>query len=980
MATGIAILPFASLTVLAQGVLTQHTFTSTPDGAGPTQPVWTNGLFFGSTTGGGALGNGSLFTFNTNGAVLTTIYSFTNANGGISSPNNVLVTSSKIYGTTELDGSNNVGMIYAVNTSGSAIAPLYNFHTAPDGYYPVGGLITVGTNLYGTASNGGTNSGGTIFSIGTNGAGYTILHWFTNSPDGDRPQSELVLGGNTLYGTTTYGGTNGSGTIFALNTDGSGYRILYSFTNAPDGIYPYSGLALGAGVLFGTCSGGGTNTTGTIFEINTNGTGYRTLYSLGGYAGNTDGTIPKTSLTVSGNYLIGAAIASGINGGGTLFLINTNGTGFTVIESFTNNSASGWDPLSHPIRVGNQLWGTTALGNSSTAGTFYSLLMPAIIAQPQSLTVTNTSPASFTVNAADDRTFSYQWYFNTNTLLTGQTGNSLTLARATNNNAGAYTVVLSDNVGSVTSSPAVLTVIVPGIPPTITSQPQNDTVNVGNTASFTNAASGTPQLYYQWYFNTNTVVTNQTGAILVIASATTSQAGYYTVVVTNLYGSVTSTPALLTVNAGTKPAITQQPQNVTATNGLAATFTSAASGTSPLFYEWFFNTNTLVSSGVNDTVYTISPATTNQAGYYNVIVTNLYGSATSAPALLTVVVPPSKPVFTQQPQNFTVTNGYNAAFTNVASGTSPLSYQWYFNTNTAIAGGTNAILLITFATTNQAGHYTVAVSNPAGSVTSSPALLTVISTKPIIFTQPAPTTATNGQPFSFTVLAAGQPPLAYQWYTNAVVPPAAQHFQTNSTLTYPVATNTLVAYYIVVVTNALGKATSSPALLTVLTKPIITLQPQNVVVTNGFPVTFTSAATGPGVLNFQWYFRTNTLVAGATSPTLTFTNAYTNLAGFYDVRVTNTFGAVTSSYALLIISNRPNLLSFLVDPVSGSATFAYADTPKGTNFLWASTNLAVPAAWRVIATNVMATNGLWFYTETNSAHTNDVRFYRFSTP
>jgi len=209
MATGIAILPFASLTVLAQGVLTQHTFTSTPDGAGPTQPVWTNGLFFGSTTGGGALGNGSLFTFNTNGAVLTTIYSFTNANGGISSPNNVLVTSSKIYGTTELDGSNNVGMIYAVNTSGSAFAPLYNFHTAPDGYYPVGGLITVGTNLYGTASNGGTNSGGTIFSIGTNGAGYTILHWFweatpfTAQPPMGAPTARAPFSPSTLTAVVT---------------------------------------------------------------------------------------------------------------------------------------------------------------------------------------------------------------------------------------------------------------------------------------------------------------------------------------------------------------------------------------------------------------------------------------------------------------------------------------------------------------------------------------------------------------------------------------------------------------------------------------------------------------------------------------------------------------------------------------------------------------------------------------------------------
>src|ERR1039458_8666534 len=134
----------------------------------------------------------------------------------------------------------------------------------------------------------------------------------------------------------------------------------------------------------------------------------------------------------------------------------------------------------------------------------------------------------------------------------------------------------------------------------------------------------------------------------------------------------------------------------------------------------------------------LASATNNQAGYYSVIVTNNYGSITSSAAKLTVTAPASAPTFTQQPQNLTVTNGNPASFTNAASGTAPLYYQWYFNTNTPVSGGTNAILFIASATNNQAGYYSVIVTNFAGSATSSAALLTVIvpTTGPIVTQQP----------------------------------------------------------------------------------------------------------------------------------------------------------------------------------------------------------------------------------------------------
>ena len=1065
---GILFSLLAGLPATAQVFTVQHSFDNTPDGANPMRLALSNGLLYGSTAYGGTSGNGSLFLFDTNALNFATFYNFTGAPNNGETPNDVLVAGSVVYGTTQFGGTNNYGAIYSVGTNGLGFVPLYSFTNSPDGATPLGGLVLSGGALFGVTHVGGAGAGGgaggTIFTINTNGTGYATLHSFTNTPDGAQPQNGLVLGGATLYGTTVGGGLYGNGTVFAINTNGSDYTNLYSFSNAPDAVRPYGGLALSAGVLYGLGSGGGSNQTGAIFALGTNGSGYRILYDFSGFSGNTDGDIPQSTLTASGSCLYGTTISGGAGFGGTIFIINTNGTGFTVIGSFTN-ATSGSDLLSGVIRAGNALWGTANQGGTGGFGTLFDLPLPAITQQPQSLAVTNTSPATFTVNAADDSPIHYQWFLNTNTLLNAQTNTTLAFASATTGNAGAYSVVASDGVGSVTSSPAILTVTVPGTRPAITLQPQNLTVAVSNTASFTNAATGSAPLFYQWYFNTNTVLNSATGPILVLPSVATNQAGYYTVIVTNLYGSATSAPASLTVttviapaitqqpqdytvtngydasftnvasgtaplfyqwylntntpvNGGTgpiltlapattnsagyytvvvtnsagsvtsapakltvivpviAPGITQQPQNLTVTNGFTASFTNVATGTAPLFYQWYFNTNTPVNGGTGP-VLTLAPATTNSAGYYTVVVTNSAGSVTSAPAKLTVIVPVALPVITQQPQNITVTNGYDAAFTNVASSTGPLFYQWYFNTNTPVTGGTNAILVVPFVTTNQAGYYGVIVTNSAGSVTSAPAKLTVITTKPIIIGQPQPVLVTNGSTVSFSVAAAGLGPLSYQWYTNRVAPGYLIHGAASNPFTFTANTN-LQGGYLVLVSDSLGKATSSPALLTVITTPVITLDPLNVVVTNGDPVNFTSAATGPGVLSYQWLFQTNTLLGGATNTSLAFTNTYSSLAGYYAMRVTNSYGSVTSSYARLTVSTQLNFLSFDFSPAEGSASFALANAVNSTNRLWASSNLA--GAWFAIATNVMATNGLWFYTDPNTARTNRVRLYRFSTP
>src|SRR6185503_13892802 len=118
---------------------------------------------------------------------------------------------------------------------------------------------------------------------------------------------------------------------------------------------------------------------------------------------------------------------------------------------------------------------------------------------------------SFTAAASGTAPLHYQWYYNINTELFGKTNSTLTLSNVQTNQSGGYFVVVTNVAGSTTSITASLTVTsAPPTGPSITTQPQNQSVTEGQTAAFTVLATGTPSLTYQWYFNTNTVITNAT--------------------------------------------------------------------------------------------------------------------------------------------------------------------------------------------------------------------------------------------------------------------------------------------------------------------------------------------------------------------------------------------------------------------------------------------------------------------------------------
>ncbi|MEY2427500.1 MAG: hypothetical protein QOJ40_385 [Verrucomicrobiota bacterium] len=405
--------------VRAQTFTTLHSFTAlsgatNSDGVYPFAGcVLTGNTLFGMARDGGSSSNGTVFAVNTSGAGFTTLHSFTADSGspyyingdGWEPYAGLILLGNTLYGTASGGGGAGNGTVFKINTDGAGFTILHSFtadsgdpsYANSDGWGPFAGLILSGNTLYGTASGGGGAGNGTVFGVNTDSTGFTILHSFTAdsgypsyaNSDGWEPDAGLILSGNTLYGTASGGGSAGNGTVFAVNTDGTGFTTLHSFTadsgspayiNA-DGWEPEAGLILSGNTLYGTASGGGAAGNGTVFAVNTNGTGFTTLHS---FSTGSDGADPQAGLILSGDTLYGTASGGGAAGNGTVFAVNTEGTGFATLHSFTADSGSpsytnsdGWEPDAGLILSGNTLYGTARGGGSSGNGTVFSLsLLP----------------------------------------------------------------------------------------------------------------------------------------------------------------------------------------------------------------------------------------------------------------------------------------------------------------------------------------------------------------------------------------------------------------------------------------------------------------------------------------------------------------------------------------------------------------------------------------------------------------------------
>jgi uncharacterized repeat protein (TIGR03803 family) len=372
---------------------TQNNFTTgaNSDGANPRGGLVLAGTtLYGTAEGGGSAGYGTVFKLNSDGTGFTTLHSFSalkintnsvNTNSDGATPGTGLVLSDNtLYGTAAWGGFYGSGTIFALNTNGTGFTVLHSFRDSRGGTYALGGLVLSGNVLYGTG-------GGTIFKINVDGTGYATLYSFT-AGEGDYLQARLVQSGNTLYGTTPNDGIFRGGTVFAVGTDGADFTILHSFTAIPadrpytnsDGNIPRGGLFLSDNTLYGATQWGGSSGEGTVFAINTDGSGFINLYSFTATnpSTNSDGASPQGGLTLSGNTLYGTAGSGGISGNGTVFSLSlgpfsppqltilvlgsnviltwpTNATGFTL-QSATNLAPPGvWTTVSPaPVVIDSQ--------------------------------------------------------------------------------------------------------------------------------------------------------------------------------------------------------------------------------------------------------------------------------------------------------------------------------------------------------------------------------------------------------------------------------------------------------------------------------------------------------------------------------------------------------------------------------------------------------------------------------------------------
>ncbi|MDB6064873.1 MAG: hypothetical protein JWR26_1081 [Pedosphaera sp.] len=333
-----------------------------------------------------------------------------------------------------------------------------------------------------------------------------------------------------------------------------------------------------------------------------------------------------------------------------------------------------------------------------------------IVNQPKSLNAAVGSSVTFSVDVSNPTPVNYQWIKN-GVSIPGATYAQYSLFNVQFADAGNYSVYVNSALGGTTSSNAVLQV---GIPPSITQQPTNLTVNQGQSATFTAAASGTSLVYYWTINGTKTLVAGATNTTLTLNNVVPSQAANYYFVATNVFGSATSAPAALSILFPIT--ILTNPADQVVPVGSTAYFSVIASG-NPLNYQWLKDGTPI--PGANADIYSRTNLTLADAAGYSVIVSNQFGGMTSSVAKLSVGYPP---VITLQPRNQTADPGGMVAFNSAASGTGPITWQWQYN-GIVLTNQNNTNLVLTNLQIANIGFYSVSANNAFGGTVSSNAAL-----------------------------------------------------------------------------------------------------------------------------------------------------------------------------------------------------------------------------------------------------------------
>jgi len=376
------ILMLLTPTAQAQTFTVLHYFTGGADGASPTAGVTVGplGVLYGAASGGGTGNGGVVFKLGqvNSSWVFNPLYEFTGeSDGGIPLGGIVVGPNGALYGTTQIGGVNDNGTVFELRPSATFCRSILCYWTETvlhaftgrpeDGANPLEERLAFDQagDIYGTTSEGGMYGGGITFELTPSGGGYTesIIHSFGSGSDGYNPYSGVVLdtAGNT-YGTTPDGGTEGTGTVYQLMPSSGGWveNVLVNFDGA-NGQQPYGNLIIDdSGNLYGTTSSGGQNGSGVVFKLAPSGGGftYSALYSFRSCG-------PQgVAMDAAGNFF-GGCYGGGAHGDGWIFELTNCSQGCGVADVHDFRGSDGMYPSGGPVLDTNgNLYGTTESGGT----------------------------------------------------------------------------------------------------------------------------------------------------------------------------------------------------------------------------------------------------------------------------------------------------------------------------------------------------------------------------------------------------------------------------------------------------------------------------------------------------------------------------------------------------------------------------------------------------------------------------------------
>jgi hypothetical protein len=659
--------------------------------------------------------------------------------------------------------------------------------------------------------------------------------------------------------------------------------------------------------------------------------------------------------------------------------LNSGATGWTggvawgdnsAVETFSVSSQGGLSSRSHTFAAAGTYTVTVAVENSfgDVNETTFQVSVgaaPAVTQQPANTTVNAGANATFTASASGSPTPSVQWQVSTDggttwSPLTGATSTSLSLSSVTAAmNGNRYRAIFTNSLGTATTSAAVLTV---DYAPKVTAQPVSQTVNAGQSVTFSASASGNPTPNVQWVqvntSNQATPVIGATSTTLTLTNVTASMNGYqYYAVFTNSVGGEQTKNATLTVDFA--PIVVTQPTTQVVNAGQTATFSVAANANPGYTVLWQVSTDGGTTfnaiSGATGQNLTLTNVTASMNGNrYEAVLTNSVGSTTTNAAMLVVDFAPS---ITAQPTDQAVNAGQTATFTVSGTANPDPEVMWDVSTDggktfTFVSGGpSDFTLTLTNVDPSMNGYeYRARLFNGVGSgeVVSNAATLTV-NVGPTVTTQPTDQTVNAGQTATFTAAATGNPAPTVQW--EELVPgssiPGVLTGETSPTLTLDnVAASLNGTQYRAVFTNSAGTAATNWATLTVDFAPTITTQPASQTINAGDTVTFTAAADANPAATVQWLAsvdggQTWITLPGANSTTLVGPNLGSDFNGSeYKAVFTNSLGTATTNVATLTVDFAPAI----ANQPTGQYVFA-GDTVTFTAA--ANANPAATVQWQV---------------------------------